>query len=222
MAEEIYREWFVRMRFPGYKETKFEKGLPVGWEITRLDEILELSYGKSLKSEERIEGEFPVYGSSGIVGTHNKSLVKNAGIIVGRKGNVGSVHWSDKPFFPIDTVYFVKSSISNYFLFYLLKSLNFINNDAAVPGLNRNQAYSNKFFFPKEELINAFSEKAEKIFTMKATLNRKTEILENTRDMLLSRLISGKLPVENLDIQFPPSMREEEMKAEMVAEARTK
>ncbi len=39
MAEEIYREWFVRMRFPGYKETKFEKGVPVGWKILAIDDI---------------------------------------------------------------------------------------------------------------------------------------------------------------------------------------
>lgn len=206
MAEEIYREWFVRMRFPGHAQVKFEKGVPEGWEIKRLGEALELCYGKALKEDERVPGEFSVYGSSGVVGTHNKPLVTGPGIVVGRKGNVGSVHWASHDFYPIDTAYYVKSNVSSYYLFFLLQSMNFINNDAAVPGLNRNQAYSNKFFLPEERLIQEFSREAEVLFTMKQKLTEKNEMLRATRDMLLPRLISGKLSVENLDIQFPPRM----------------
>ncbi|MGE0133466.1 MAG: restriction endonuclease subunit S [Blastocatellales bacterium] len=206
MAEEIYREWFVRMRFPGHEQVKFEKGVPEGWEIKRLGEVIELCYGKALKEDERVPGEFPVYGSSGVVGTHNKPLVAGPGIVVGRKGNVGSVHWTDRDFYPIDTAYYVKSNISGYYLFFLLHSMNFINNDAAVPGLNRNQAYSNKFFLPEKRLILEFSRVTEYLFTMKQKLTKKNEMLRATRDMLLSRLISGTLSVENLDIQFPPRM----------------
>ncbi len=210
MAEEIYREWFVRFRFPGYQHAEFEKGIPKGWEIKKLSDILEFSYGKSLKLEERVVGPYPVYGSSGIVGFHNKYFVKGQGIIVGRKGNVGSIHWSDNSFFPIDTVYFVKSDICLYFLYYLLQSMNFINNDAAVPGLNRNQAYSNKLFLPQKELIVQFTKIIEPVFNQKKSLLTMNECLVKTKSMLLPRLISGKLSVENLDIQFPPSMLEEE------------
>ena len=99
MAEEIYREWFVRFRFPGWEQTAFEKGIPVGWDVKTLGSIVELVYGKALKSEDRCDGNYPVYGSSGVVGYHNEALVKRGGIIVGRKGNVGSIHWCDKPFF---------------------------------------------------------------------------------------------------------------------------
>jgi type I restriction enzyme, S subunit len=154
MAEEIYREWFVRLRFPGHEQATFHKGIPESWEIKKLEDIVELAYGKALKSEDRISGNYPVFGSSGVVGTHKDYLVKSPGIIVGRKGNVGSVHWSERDFYPIDTVYYIKSSLSFYFLFFLLQSLNFINNDAAVPGLNRNQAYSNKFYLPSQSLID--------------------------------------------------------------------
>lgn len=123
MAEEIYHEWFVRMRFPGHEKVKFKKGVPEGWEIVRLKDIVELGYGKALKREDRNGGDYPVYGSSGIVGYHNKFLVKGPGIIVGRKGNVGSIHWTDVDFYPIDTVYFVKSGINLCFLFFLLQNL---------------------------------------------------------------------------------------------------
>lgn len=87
--------------------------------------------------------------------------------------------------------------------------MNFINNDAAVPGLNRGQAYSNQFFLPPVPLIREFARVADSQFEMKRILNRQNGKLVDTRDRLLPRLISGKLDVENLDIQFPPGMTEE-------------
>ncbi len=209
MAEELYREWFVRMRFPGYQTTKFVKGVPNGWEIKRLGEILELAYGKALKDADRKPGEFDVYGSGGVVGTHSKALVQEKGIIVGRKGNVGAVFYSDRGFFPIDTVYYVVSKLPLTYLFHLLQTMNFINNDAAVPGLNRNQAYSNQLYWPGENLVQMYAIKTEPLFTMKFQLVTQNKLLTKTRDLLLPRLISGKLSVDDLDIQLPPSMREE-------------
>ncbi len=209
MAEELYREWFVRMRFPGYQTTKFVKGVPNGWEIKRLGEILELAYGKAHKDADRKPGEFDVYGSGGVVGTHSKALVQEKGIIVGRKGNVGAVFYSDRGFFPIDTVYYVVSKLPLTYLFHLLQTMNFINNDAAVPGLNRNQAYSNQLYWPGENLVQMYAIKTEPLFTMKFQLVTQNKLLTKTRDLLLPRLISGKLSVDDLDIQLPPSMREE-------------
>jgi len=206
MAEEIYREWFVRFRFPGWQEAEFEKGLPAGWSIKRLNDILALQYGKALKSEDRVEGTIPVYGSSGVVGFHNEALVERPGIIVGRKGNVGAIHWSDVAFYPIDTVYYVVSDLSEHFLYYLLHSVNFINNDAAVPGLNRKQAYSNEVLVPKSGLIEQFEVLVKPLYDQKRSLIKMNDNLEKTKKQLLPRLISGKLSVENLDIQFPPSM----------------
>lgn len=170
MAEEIYREWFVRFRFPGWQEAEFEKGLPAGWSIKRLNDILALQYGKALKSEDRVEGTVPVYGSSGVVGFHNEALVERPGIIVGRKGNVGAIHWSDVAFYPIDTVYYVVSDLSEHFLYYLLHSVNFINNDAAVPGLNRKQAYSNEVLVPKSGLIEQLEELVKPLYDQKRSL----------------------------------------------------
>lgn len=202
LAEEIYREWFVRFRFPSYVKVKKIKGVPDGWEVTKLGAILELCYGKAMKESDRVPGAFHVYGSGGLIGTHNEALVSNPGLIVGRKGNVGSVYFSDRGFFPIDTVYFIKSKLPNSFLYFLLRSMNFINNDAAVPGLNRNQAYSNQFFLPPGPLITRYAEIADSQFEMKHTLIRQNEKLVESRGLLLSRLIPGKLSVENLDIPF--------------------
>ena len=127
--------------------------MPKGWEVKKLSEILKLNYGKSLLEELRDGEKFPVYGSSGVVGYHSKPIVKAPGIVVGRKGNVGSVFYSFTDFYPIDTVYFVQSEFSFLYLFHLLRTIHFIDGDAAVPGLNREQAYSNKIYFPGGKLI---------------------------------------------------------------------
>ncbi|HZQ20474.1 MAG TPA: restriction endonuclease subunit S [Terriglobales bacterium] len=209
LAENVYREWFVRFRFPGHDKVTFAKGAPARWEQRRLGSVLELCYGKALKEADRVPGDFHVYGSSGVVGSHNEALVKGPGLIVGRKGNVGSVFFADRGFFPIDTVYFVKSDFPNTFLYFLLRSMNFINNDAAVPGLNRGQAYSNELSLPPNALILEFARIADAHFEMKQILVRQNENLISVRDQILPRLISGKLSLKNIDIHFPASMAEE-------------
>jgi type I restriction enzyme S subunit len=157
-ARLLYREWFVHLRFPGHEHVKVVDGVPVGWERKTLGEIGFLNYGKALKADHRIPGSFPVYGSSGIVGTHQKPLVKGPGIIVGRKGNVGSVFWSTSDFYPIDTVYYIDSESSNFYLYYCLKNIQFINTDVAVPGLNRDFAHSREVLYPKEQIKEFFED----------------------------------------------------------------
>lgn len=209
MAEEIYREWFVRMRFPAHAEASEGKtanqiksvpGCPPGWTVSKLSDIMELCYGKALKEEDRTGGPYPVYGSSGVVGYHSRALVSEAGIVVGRKGNVGSIHWSDEPFFPIDTAYFVRSELPKEYLYFLLHGMNFINNDAAVPGLSRSQAYANQFFLPPTESISRFADLIRPFFQLRKTIKEQVSLLVRTRDLILPRLISGKLSVENVEL----------------------
>ena len=197
MARALYREWFVEFRFPGHENvTRVASSLgdiPEGWKVKKLGDIIELKYGKALKKTNRCDGECPVFGSSGIVGYHDKSLVKGPGIIVGRKGNVGSVFWSDEDFFVIDTAYFVTSSVPLRFLFYDLQTKNFINNDAAVPGLNRYQAYALEILTPPPDLIERFCKLADNFEHQASTLRRQTQNLRRTRDLLLPRLLSGQV-----------------------------
>ena len=199
MARGLYREWFVHFRFPGHENhlrvTSALGEIPQGWVVKKLSEIAILNYGKALKKEDRCDGDFPVFGSSGVVGTHNLALVKGPGIVVGRKGNVGSVFWCDDDFFVIDTAYFVTSSLPLRYLFYVLPTLNFINSDAAVPGLSRNQAYSLDVLVPPQEVLVQFCELANTFEYQALTLNRQIQNLRRTRDLLLPRLLSGQIEV---------------------------
>jgi len=206
MAQALYREWFVKFRFPGHEKVKMvesEIGLvPEGWEVKKLGDMIELAYGKALKADDRVEGSFPVYGSGGVIGYHNESLVKAPGIIVGRKGNVGSVFWSDYDFFPIDTVYYVNSTIPLHYIYYNLQSQNFINNDAAVPGLNRNQAYMLPFLLPKKDVLLEYENFVKDVFKHTKNLRNKNTNLRRTRDLLLPKLISGEVDVKKIDVQM--------------------
>jgi type I restriction enzyme S subunit len=200
MARSLYREWFVHFRFPGHESVPLVASslgeIPQGWEVKKLGDLAILNYGKALKKENRCDGVYPVYGSSGIVGMHDTSLVKGPGIIVGRKGNVGSVFWCDNDFFVIDTAYFVTSSLPLRFLFYVFPTLNFINSDAAVPGLSRNQAYTLEILVPPAALLKKFCELADAIFEQVNTLKRQIQNLRQTRDLLLPRLLSGVVNIE--------------------------
>ena len=112
------------------------------WKTYRLGDICTLNYGKSLTATNRVAGDIPVYSSAGITGSHNVALVQSKGIIVGRKGTVGTVYYSDKPFYCIDTAYYILPDDEKYdfkWLYYRLKSLHLdeLNEDSTVPGLNR-------------------------------------------------------------------------------------
>jgi len=191
-ARLLYKEWFVRLRFPGHEHVTVVDGVP---EKKTLGEVAPLSYGKALKKELRIPGPFPVYGSSGYVGSHNKPLVKGPGIILGRKGNFGSVFWSSKDFFPIDTVYFLPNEKANLYLYYVLMHMSFISTDVAVPGLNRDFAHSRKLLIPDDKIMMLFDEQVISIHSQIDCLNDYNTSLAQARDLLLPRLMNGEVAV---------------------------
>ncbi|MEE4539870.1 MAG: restriction endonuclease subunit S [Erythrobacter sp.] len=194
-ARLLYREWFVHFRFPGHEHVPLTDGLPEGWERRTFGEIAELKYGKALKQENRVEGPFPVYGSSGVVGTHQAAMVEGPTIIVGRKGNVGSIFWSPVDLWPIDTVYFIPKVLVDFWLYLALPSAGFQNTDAGVPGLNRDFAYSRKLIQPPARLRRLFNEIVEPMFEQRATLETYNQKLAQARDLLLPRLMNGELAV---------------------------
>jgi len=192
-ARLLYKEWFVHLRFPGHEHVKIKNGVPEGWEEKPLGDIAPLKYGKALKKDDRVSGPYPVYGSSGIVGTHNKALVTGPAIVVGRKGNVGSVYWSEEDFHPIDTVYFIEAENCNLYLYYALLQTQFINTDVAVPGLNRDFAHSRLLLMPNAKILRLFEEVASPIHEQIVRLERYNRVLSWARDIFLPRLMNGEI-----------------------------
>ncbi|WP_456386876.1 restriction endonuclease subunit S, partial [Desulfolithobacter sp.] len=194
-ARLLYKEWFVHLRFPGHEHVKITDGVPVGWEKKPLGEVAPLKYGKALKQDDRIPGPFPVYGSSGVVGTHEKALVPGPAIIVGRKGNVGSVYWCEDDFHPIDTVYFIDRENCSLLLYYSLLHTSFISTDVAVPGLNRDFAHSRKILIPEAKIQRVFEETVAPIHKQIHGLHKYNHALAEARDLLLPRLMNGEIAV---------------------------
>ena len=197
-ARRLYREWFVHLRFPGHESVPVKDGVPEGWALRALGDVAPLNYGKALKATERKDGAIPVYGSSGVVGHHNRALVGPGAIIVGRKGNVGSLYYSASPCFPIDTVFYIEPIAASYRLFLALHSLNFISSDSAVPGLNRTYAHSLPLLTPSDEIAETFEATVGPFFEQAENLTRQNQQLARARDLLLPKLMSGQLDVSGI------------------------
>ncbi|MCK9529822.1 MAG: restriction endonuclease subunit S [Gammaproteobacteria bacterium] len=171
--------------------------IPEGWEQKRVDDVLDLAYGKALKASDRLDGPVPVYGSGGLTGFHNEHLVDGPGIIVGRKGTVGSLYWEDRPFYPIDTVFYVVPKAELSFCFYLLRTLGLdrMNTDAAVPGLNRNNVYRLPIAWVPDALRQEFDRVVKLLRNRMFSNEKESQTLAAMRDSVLPKLVSGELPV---------------------------
>jgi type I restriction enzyme S subunit len=115
------------------------------WRESRLGEFATLEYGAALPAGARSGEGYPVFGSSGEVGRNTAALVPGPGIVVGRKGTVGALAWSDEDFWPIDTAYYVKveRGIDLRWFYWALSQLGLrrLDSSTGVPGLNRADVY---------------------------------------------------------------------------------
>lgn len=143
------------------------------WQYSSLGEILPFKYGKGLPKRKRSgTGEFNVVSSAGITGTHSIALTSEPCVVIGRKGTIGSLHYCPEPVWPIDTTFYVTGSeqIELRYAYYLLHTLPLatMNNDSAIPGLNRSQAEAIKVCIPDiaeqrriAEVLGALDDKIE-------------------------------------------------------------
>lgn len=125
------------------------------WSQSTVGEWCPFAYGKGLPERDRRGGPIPVFGSNGIVGWHDEPAVPGAGIIIGRKGTVGSVMLSTTLFWPIDTTFYVVEADHRDLRFTaaLLQSLDLDqrNSHSAVPGLSRSDAHQLPILVPSLE-----------------------------------------------------------------------
>ena len=203
IAQTVFKEWFVKFRIQN-TEVRINKktALPEGWRIGKLGDILELAYGKALKEEERTGKGYPVIGSSGIVGYHSEYLANSFGIVVGRKGSMGTVIWIEDNFFPIDTTFYVVDRLGVkdlYFHYFVLKNIDFqkIGSDSAVPGLNRTLACSLELVVPQKEAVEEYNKTVEPIFYKIKNNNSQIQTLSKLRDTLLPKLMKGEIRIKS-------------------------
>jgi type I restriction enzyme S subunit len=112
-------------RYPAYKDSGVEwiGEIPEHWKLTKLKSVCHFNYGDSLPTEDRLEGEFPVFGSNGIIDYNSLANTGSPTIIIGRKGSYGKLFYSSLSGFAIDTTFFVNektSKVNLKWLYYVL------------------------------------------------------------------------------------------------------
>lgn len=242
MAEELYREWFVRMRFPGYQNTRFVKGVPNDWPkdigTTFFDHVKGKSYTSNEISDENGQcffitlksfhrrGGYRKEGLKFFSGNCKESQYVERGdvvmavtdmtqdrAIVGEVARI-PVLFGKKSVISLDVIKLIPKDMTSTFLYSYMRFSGYSNfikefaNGANVLHLKPDLVGKQSLLFPPKKLRDHFSELVEPIFSKAESLEKVNGLLSKSRDLLLPRLISGKLSVDDLDIQYPPSMQD--------------
>jgi type I restriction enzyme S subunit len=123
------------------------------WPHAKLKFVARFGYGDALPTDEVQDGPFRVFGSNGPYASFSRPNTGAPAIVIGRKGSYGKVNWTSEPCFASDTTFFVDSSTTRHdlrWIFWLLQTLHLDEgtDEAAVPGLNRETAYSSDVLIP--------------------------------------------------------------------------
>lgn len=212
MAESLYKEWFVRFRFPGYETTEFENGIPKGWKISNLLQIINLndSMRKPLSSLERnaMDKIYPYYGAAELLDKVDNFIFDGRYLLMGEDGSVITpdgypvLQYVEGKFWVNNHAHVISgnNTCPLNFLYCLLKKMPIIDivTGAAQPKISQGRMQKKKVVIPTDDLIKKFCTIVDDIFDDEFCLKVLNEKLVKQRDALLPRLMSGKLEV-NID-----------------------
>lgn len=209
MAENLYKEWFVRFRFPGHENAEFENGLPKGWVYAKLEDILSLkdSVRIPLSSLERsnMQKKYPYYGAASILDYVDDYLFDGVYLLLGEDGSV-----IDENGYPYIQYVWGRFWVNNHahviekkgvysveFLYCLFKRMNIqsVVTGVAQPKISQGRLFNKKVIKPCDSIISLFDKQIQPIFAGIRQLTEENNNLSRQRDLLLPRLMSGKLEV---------------------------
>jgi type I restriction enzyme S subunit len=224
MARAIFQSWFVDFEpvkakaagrmplgskpsvaasFPDRFEDSPLGSIPAGWRACQWGDIATLEYGKSLRDYAGADGPFRVFGTNGPIGWHTEALCDGAGIVIGRKGAYRGVHYSAKPFYVIDTAFYLKPKepIDLKWAYYeLLKcDINGMDSGSAIPSTSRADFYSIPVCLPSPDILQAYGRLIQPIYDQRDAGDSENVTLAALRDALLPKLISGELRVADAE-----------------------
>ncbi|MFV7707505.1 restriction endonuclease subunit S [Shewanella algae] len=170
--------------------------VPKGWSEGQVQDFLFLQRGFDLTAKQAVDGNIPVYSSSGLAYFHNESKVRGPGIVTGRKGSVGPVYLINEDFWPHDTTLWVKDFKGNdiKYIEYFLRFLRLERFDEAssVPTLNRNNVHGVKCVFPP---LPEQKKIAQILSTWDKAISTTEQLLANSQQQkkaLMQQLLTGK------------------------------
>lgn len=188
----------MRFRFPGYEKVEMENGLPKGWKVLKMSNVLVVKYGKDHSKID--EGDIPILGSGGIMRYGNRMLYSSESVLIPRKGSLNNIMYINEPFWTVDTMFYTEMKFKKIakYIYYVLSGIDMesFNSGAALPSMTTNILNHFKIILPSERVLSLFDERMSKLFALKKRLQKQSELLSRQRDLLLPRLMSGKLEVK--------------------------
>lgn len=227
MAENLYKEWFVRFRFPGYEDVEFVDGFPKKWEKVKLDDVLNkiatglnprknfvLGEGENFYVTIKNMADNTVYlddkcdkvNDDAIKKINKRSDLKIGDLLFSGIGTIGRVCLIDIPtnnWNISESVFTMRANkkISSEFLYMLLLSQDVQNycqskaNGSAQKGIRMGDLRKYTFLLPTKNVINDFTNQLSPILRNVSLFRNENKNLIQQRDMLLPRLMSGKIEV---------------------------
>ena len=213
-ASELYKEWFVRFRFPGYQTTKFENGIPEGWKVEKLFDVAKIIYGYPFNSDEFCDDSTlnPVVRIRDILDNHTDTYTSEScdekywinpnEMLIGMDGIFHMTLWTGERALQNQRTVRVTSKVrnlSNYYLYFSLypqiKALEQMIVGTTVAHLGDKHLKKITILIPEDKILKMSYEKLEPMMNRIYSLQQQITNLTQQRNLLLPRLMSGKLEV---------------------------
>ncbi len=202
VAQRLYKEWFVDLRFPGHEHTKIVDGVPEGWEECYLSKIAEFKRGKTITKAQIEPGIVPVVaGGLGPAYYHNVANTKAPVITVSGSGaNAGFTRMYYTDVFASDCSFVDEGSCAFLpFVYCFLVSCKFelesLQKGSAQPHVYAKDINTLHVRIPNDDLLHRFCELADSLFSKIGLLEKQNNNLTQARDRLLPKLMSGEVEV---------------------------
>jgi len=201
-AQALFKSWFVDFEpFKGEKFMESQLGMiPKGWKVGTLSDLLDIRYGKDHKKLN--DGNIPVYGSGGIMRLADGILYNGESVLIPRKGTLNNVLYVNWPFWAVDTMFYSIEKVPNVakYCHLLLSKLDLasMNSGSAVPSMTTDILNKIQVIVANQNVFSSFNECISSLY-LKAKINLdENKRLSETRDLLLPKLMSGRLIINDL------------------------
>ena len=172
------------------------------WITGQLSDLISVKYGKDHKK--LADGNYPVYGSGGIMRYVEKPLYTGESVLIPRKGTLNNVMYANEAFWSVDTMFYTEMLRPNIakFVYHFVKSKNLasLNAGSAVPSMTTNILNAMQLYIPDEKTLEKFENIVSPMYSEMQENTKESKILANTRDTLLPKLMSGELDVSDIDL----------------------
>lgn len=172
------------------------------WSTGQLSYLISVKYGKDHKKLS--DGNYPVYGSGGIMRYVEKPLYTGESVLIPRKGTLNNVMYVNEAFWSVDTMFYTEMLHPNIakFVYHFVKSkdLASLNAGSAVPSMTTNILNAMQLYIPDKKTLEKFENIVSPMYSAMLENTKESQILANIRDTLLPKLMSGKLDVSDIDL----------------------